>query len=256
MKFKLLLPIIVLSGFSLFTNVLYGQNPDELMILGNKFYQQGLYEQAIDEYHKIISQGYESSTLYYNLGNSYFKAGKIGLAILYYEKGLRNDPGNEDILYNLRIANSRTVDKIIEVPKIFIVKWWELLVTTFSLIGWLAITVVIYLIFLVGIGFYFLSRKLNFQRIGFLISSIALSVLIIAIVISISRYNHEVSTDFGILVEQVYSVKTSPDVKGSDAFIIHEGIKFSIEDEVNNWIKIRLADGKVGWIPKNVFGQI
>jgi len=256
MKLNFRILYIVLFFLSLSSKVSFGQTPEELMTLGNKYYQQGSFEQAIEEYHKIISQGFESSILYYNLGNSYFKVGRIGLAILYYERGLRNDPGNEDILYNLKIANSRTVDKITEVPKIFIVEWWELLVTTFSLTGWLVITIIIYLILLFGIGLYFLSKKLGFQRIGFIISSISLSVLIISIVISVSRYNHESSTNFGILLEQIYSVKTSPDIKGSDAFIIHEGIKFSIEDEVNNWVKIRLADGKVGWISKNVFRQI
>jgi SH3-like domain-containing protein len=38
--------------------------------------------------------------------------------------------------------------------------------------------------------------------------------------------------------------------------VIHEGIKFKIEDEVNSWVKIKLSDGKVGWLPNNVFEVI
>lgn len=256
MKTKFLITILSLLFLSLLNVNSYGQTPEELIKLGNKYYQDGLYEQAIEEYQKIISQGFEASALYFNLGNTYFKTGRIGMAIFSYEKGLKIDPGDDDISYNLKIANSRTVDKITEVPKLFIIEWWELLITAFSFTGWSIITIFIYLIFICGIGFYFLSKKLQLQRIGFITASSSLALLIISFVILISRYNHEASTNYGILLEQIYSVKTSPDAKSNDAFVIHEGIKFSIEDNVNEWVKIRLVDGKIGWVPRNVFGRI
>jgi len=235
---------------------LNAQTPEELIVYGNKLYQEGKYEDAIDSYQQIISQGFESSSLYYNLGNAHFRTGKLGSAILFYEKGLKLAPGDEDISYNLRIANARTIDQITQLPKIFIIEWWEILITSLSLSLWAVITLVIYLVFLTSIGLYFLSRRISIQKISFLVSSIFLALLIISSVILFSRYNYEATTNYGILLETSYSVKTSPDVKGTDAFVIHEGIKFVIEDKVNDWYKIRLVDGKVGWIPKNSIGQI
>jgi len=251
-KSKLVFSVMILF----FCGSSFAQSPEELMQQGNKHYQAEQFEDAIESYQKILSQGYESYALYYNLGNAYFRSGKLGYAILSYEKGLKLSPGNEDLSYNLKIANARTVDKITELPKLFIIQWWDVLITSFSVSGWSYIVIVIYLIFLTSIGLYLLSGKIKIQRLSFLTGSASLAVFIISIVILISRYNHEATTNYGVLLEPIYSVKISPDTKSNDAFVIHEGIKFTVEDRVNDWYKIKMVDGKVGWIQRNSFGQI
>ncbi|MEJ5352218.1 MAG: BatD family protein [Melioribacteraceae bacterium] len=251
-----LFSIIVFVMILMISNNLYPQSPEQLMNLGNKYYQEQKYEDAVQTYQKIVAQGYESAALYYNIGNSYFRLGKLGYAILYYEKALKLAPGDEDISYNLKVANARTVDRITELPKLFIVQWWEILITSLSLNGWALITVIFYLLLLTSIAFYFLSRKINLQRIAFNVGIISIIFFFVSMIILIARYNHEKSTNYGILLEPAYSVKVAPDEKSNDAFLIHEGIKFVVEDNVNNWSKIRLSDGKVGWIPDDKFGRI
>jgi len=235
---------------------LLAQSHDELMKNANKFYQEGQFEQAVLAYQKILGQGFESGAVYYNLGNAYFKSGKLGYAIFSYEKGLKLEPNDEDLSYNLRIAQARTFDKITELPKLFIIAWWEGLVTSLSLSAWSFFVILFFWILLISIAVYFFSRNSRFQRISFLSSSISLAVLIVVVVLLFARVNREAATNYGILLQQTYSVKVSPDEKGSDAFVVHEGIKFSIEDHVNDWVKIRLVDGKIGWIQKSVMGQI
>jgi len=235
---------------------LFAQSPEELMKNANKYYQDGQYEAAIQTYEKILAQGFESGALYFNLGNSYFKDGKLGYSIYYYEKGLKLEPNDEDLSYNLRIANSRTFDKITQLPKLFIISWWEGLVTSLSVIGWSFVVVIIFWIFLACIAIYLFSRRTNLQRFSFLGGSISLAVLILASVLLFARIGREASTNYGILLQTTYSVKVSPDTKSNDAFVIHEGIKFQIDDHVNDWAKIRLVDGKVGWIQKEALGQI
>ena len=88
----------------LISNNLLAQSPDDLMKSANKFYQDGNYQLAVESYQKILGQGFESGALYYNLGNAYFKTGKLGYAIFSYEKGLKIDPNDEDLSYNLKIA--------------------------------------------------------------------------------------------------------------------------------------------------------
>ena len=240
----------------LISNNLLAQSPDDLMKSANKFYQDGNYQLAAESYQKILGQGFESGALYYNLGNAYFKTGKLGYAIYSYEKGLKIEPNDEDLSYNLKIANSRTVDKITELPKLFLVSWWDGLVTSLNVSGWSFVVIIIFWILLASIAVYFFSRKAILQKISFLSSSASLALLIIAAVLLFARVNREAATNYGIMLDQTYSVKVSPDSKSNDAFVIHEGIKFAIEDHVNDWTKIRLIDGKVGWIQKNVFGQI
>jgi tetratricopeptide (TPR) repeat protein len=248
--------ILLLLMIILYVGNCFAQSPDDLMKQGNKLYQEGQYENAVETYYKIISQGFESSALYYNLGNAYFKAGQLGYSIYNYEKGLKLSPGDEDLAYNLKIANARTVDKITELPKLFIVQWWEVLVTSLSVMGWSLVVVVLFWIFFSSIGLYLLNKKFQIQKFAFVIGSISLAVLIVSIIILISRYSHEASSNYGILVEPIYNVKLGPDEKSNDAFVVHEGIKFIVEDRVNDWYKIRLADGKVGWIQGSFFKQI
>ena len=256
MKNIKLIPVLLISFLLISFGNSTAQTPEQLMQKANKFYQEQNYSEAISTYEKILSQGFESGALYYNLGNSFFKEGKLGKSILSYERGLKLEPNDEDLAYNLRIANSRTVDKISEVPKLFLVSWWEGLVTAFGISGWSILSVLTFWVLLASIAVYFFSRKANWQRITFMSGSISLSVMILLIVILFARINREAATDYGILTEQTYSAKVSPDEKSNDAFVIHEGVKFSIEDAVGGWTKIRLIDGKIGWGYKDAFGLI
>ena len=247
---------LILSMAILFAAGLFAQTPDELMSSGNQYYHDGQYDAAIQTYQKILSQGFESGSLYYNLGNAYFKSGKLGWAIFNYEKGLKIEPNDDDLAYNLRIANARTFDKIQELPKLFIVSWWEGLVTAFSVTGWSILAILFYVVLIASIAVYLLVRRAVFQRLAFMSGSISLAVLLLTFVFLFARVGRESSTNYGILLASTYSVKVSPDSKSNDAFVIHEGIKFSLEDNVSNWVKIRLADGKVGWIENEALGQI
>lgn len=232
------------------------QTLEELMQIGNENYKNENYSEAIESYSKILNQGFESAALYFNIGNSYFKTGQIGRAILNYERALKMNPGDEDIQFNLRLAKTRTIDNIKEVPQLFIIDWWNLLISMFSVSGWALVLLVFYLLLLMFIALYFLSNNINLQRLsiyGGIVSSVFL--LIFAIVLFAS-YHREVSFDYGILVANSANVKVSPTEDSSDSFIIHEGIKFELQDQLDNWAKIKLADGKVGWLQVNSFEKI
>ena len=96
----------------------------------------------------------------------------------------------------------------------------------------------------------------NRQKFAFIFGTLNIFVLILSVVLFFSSLSRESSTDYGILLTSVVTAKISPDAQSNDAFVIHEGIKFKIEDEVNNWVKIKLSDGKIGWVPSNTFEVI
>jgi tetratricopeptide (TPR) repeat protein len=249
-------PFFAIALFFLINSISLAQTPEALMKSAEQSYQKNDFQNAVELYKKVVAQGFESGALYYNLGNSYFKTGQIGYAIYYYEKGLKLEPNDEDLEYNLRIANARTVDKISEVPKLFIIKWWDGLITLFSVASWSILLIMFFILLLTSLAFYFFSSSTAIQKVTYIAGSLSLSVLIFLAVIVFARVNREASTNYGILFAESYSAKVSPDQKANNAFVIHEGIKFAIEDQVNGWYKIKLADGKVGWIEKNSFGNI
>ncbi len=248
--------VIVLFSIISFSQIAAQAEAENLLQQGNTFYQSGQFEQAIEVYEKIISLDYESPALYYNLGNSYFRSEKLGLAILNFEKALKLDPDDEDIQHNLNIAKTRTVDKIKEVPSLFVIEWWNSLLAILSINSWAILLLLFYLLLLLSIGLYYMSRSVSIQRKAFYFGFINLLVLFVVIILFVSKVNREATSDYAILLEPAITAKQSPSEESSDVFEIHEGVKIKVEEKFNEWSKIRLADGKVGWLPNSSFQEI
>ena len=106
----------------------HAQESENIFAEANKLYQENDYEKASEKYQLLLNSGAESAALYYNLGNAQFQLGQLGPAILYYEKAKRIDPTDKDVSYNLKLANSRVVDKIEVIPNFFFVDWYLQLV--------------------------------------------------------------------------------------------------------------------------------
>ncbi|OGU54473.1 MAG: hypothetical protein A2V66_00910 [Ignavibacteria bacterium RBG_13_36_8] len=236
--------------------MLWAGEVDNLIIKGNELYQNNQFADAIVVYQQVLEKGYESEALYYNLGNAYYRTGKLGYAILFYEKALKLAPDDEDINYNLLISNARTVDKIKELPKLFFVEWWEVLVTSLTVNGWLTLLIIFYYLLLVAVGAYFLVKRFQFQHYLLYWGTVNIVILLLFSLFLFARISRDESFDYGILIESTVTAKQSPNEKSGDVFVVHEGIKFEIEDQLDNWAKIKLADGKVGWLPENCFEKI
>ncbi|GAB4135466.1 MAG: tetratricopeptide repeat protein [Ignavibacteriales bacterium] len=251
MKIRLTLIFLLIMNFAMF-----GENINELFNRANRRYQSKEYDKAIELYNHIYSKGYVSAELFYNMGNAYFRLNKLGYAILFYEKANKISLNDEDIQFNLKFAKAKTVDKLDEVPTIFLTLWWNSIISIFTYSGWAIVIIITWILFLISLGLYFLSRKLLYKKYGFYFSSILFALLLFFAVIFYSSYSQETNTNYGILTDEMTIVKQAPDSQSSDAFIIHQGIKFSFEDRVNNWTKIKLTDGKVGWIENSTFQKI
>ena len=59
----------------------------------------------------------------------------------------------------------------------------------------------------------------------------------------------ERSESSAILFTPSAPVKSAPDERSTDLFVVHEGVRVDLLDSVGAWRKIRLADGKIGWLP-------
>src|SRR6187455_2725816 len=108
--------IISLLAIIYFQSILVanGITSDPLKVYheANIAYQKQEYEQSIKLYEDLVKNGDISFTVYYNLGNAYFKSGNFSKAILNYERALKISPDDEDANFNLKIASLKVVDKI------------------------------------------------------------------------------------------------------------------------------------------------
>jgi tetratricopeptide (TPR) repeat protein len=217
----------------------------------NEMYKEKKYESAITIYEKLIDSGIISSSVYYNLGNSYFRIGKLGLSVLNYERALKLNPHDEDIIHNLEFVNSRITDKVESIPQFFLFGWWESLISILSIDVLTFVGYGLYLIAIVFLLLFTFNKSARVKRKIFFTLAPIIVIMVFIIITIIGKMGYEAVNQFGVIIDSRISVKNSPDEKGSDLFILNEGLKIKIEDNVDNWTKIRLADGKVGWVQKS-----
>lgn len=232
------------------------QDVGELMKQANDYYRDGEFDKAIIIYDSLVNAGYQGTSLYYNLANSYYRVGKLGFAILNYERALKLSPSDDDVKHNLAFANLSTVDRIQPLPTFFLFDWWESILASLTINGWTYLTYFIFILLLISIVFYFFAKTI-FQQKLILFSGLGiLVVLLISLSLLIVKIYREETVIGGVVVEQSITVKTSPDQGSTDAFVIHEGLKVNLEDKIDNWVKIKLADGKVGWVENEAVEKI
>ncbi len=218
---------------------------------GVKSFTEGNYELALQVWNDIYNTGYRSANLNYNIGNAYFKMNNIPMAILFYERAYLINPADEDINYNLQIARSLIVDRFQEIPELFFVKWYKFMALFLSTNSWAKISIGSFVLCIVLISVYIYSSKYRTKVLGFWFAAMFLLLSISSLAFSVKNKSLVYKSNTAIVTNPVVSGKSSPDNSGTDLFLLHEGTKVYIEDEVGDWMEIRLSDGNKGWVPEN-----
>ena len=214
----------------------------------NKAYSAGSYAEAATLYKKVVLTGFESPDLYYNLGNTFFKLNDFANAILWYERAKRLDPGNEDIDFNLKVANNKIADKIEPLPELFYKRWIKGIIGLFPVDTWAGTAIVLFIIGLSAGILYLTSRVLFLRKIGFWLGLAAIFLALCTLTIAWSGYHDLKNQKQAIIFAPTVTIKSSPDEKSVDLFVLHEGTKVDLLDQIGNWLEIRIANGSVGWI--------
>ena len=230
----------------LFTATVFAQS--DLLQKANEHYTKEEYKQAIDDYNKILMTNLESSEVYFNLGNAYYKTKQYTLSILNFERAKLLAPDDEDIAFNLQVANQHVVDSIQELPGIFIVRWWNSLVNSQTTDAWAVISISGFILFLVLMGFYFFARTGEVKRVSFWAGCFLILLTIFSWSFAAQQKSRLVNHMEAIVMQPTVTVKSSPSEKGTNLFVIHEGLKVKITDKLGDWVEIKLADGNKGWL--------
>lgn len=253
MKKAILLAVLLVifaKGFS------QKQALDSLFAKANDAYIQENYYKAVEWYDSIYTQGFESYDLLYNLGNSYYKLNEFAKAILFYERAKLLNPKNENVAYNLELANMHVVDKIDVLPEFFLRKWRKSLQTYFSANAWAKINLISVFLLFVSFIVYF------FNRYG-LVGKFAFALTILLFITSLLSFNfgskqkkNILKHNYAIVMSHSVTIKSSPDNNGTSLFVLHQGTKVNITDQIGDWYEIKLSDGNKGWILKTDLERI
>jgi len=241
-KIIIILLLFVIAGST------KAQNNTKLFQQANDAYTASKYNNAIELYLEILSNGYESPNLYYNLGNSYFKINNIPQSIYYYEKSLKLKPNFDNADFNLKVANTKIVDKIDGVPLPFYMVWKISIENLFTLYGWSIIIIASLIVFLGLFIIYLMSNKIIIRKLSFWSSMFVFILFIFFNVCAYSQYLRIYDSKQAIVFDPSVNIKSSPDDKSTDIFVIHEGSKVSIIDKLGEWSEIKIANGSTGWV--------
>jgi tetratricopeptide (TPR) repeat protein len=244
--------ILILLILSLFVRISVSQDTSK-----DKFYQgvtyftAGSYDKALQVWTEIYRTGYQSASLDYNIGNAYFKLNNIPSAILYYERAYLLKPADENINYNLQVARTLNVDRFQEIPELFFIKWYNFVSLSLSTNTWAKISIFTFILFLLLLSLYIYSSHHRSKIMGFWFALLFLFMSLGTLAFTIRNKSLVYNSHKAIITSPLISGKSSPDKSGNDLFVLHEGTKVTIEDEVGEWLEIRLSDGNKGWVPGN-----
>jgi tetratricopeptide (TPR) repeat protein len=211
-------------------------------------YVRGEYQQAIKDYEALLKKG-ASADLYYNLGNAYYRTENITRAVLNYERALLLSPSDRDIRFNLQMARSKTIDKIVPEQEMFFVTWYHSLVNLASVDGWARTALIALALAIVLALIYLFSDRIWLRKVGFFGAFLLIAVFVFSNLFAHQQKQQLIHRKGAIVTAPAVTVKSTPAKNGTDLFILHEGTKVTITDaSMKDWKEIRLADGKEGWI--------
>jgi len=235
---------------------LYPADNKTLFDQANNEYKKAAYDSAISLYNTILKSGSESAELYFNLGNSYFKKKDVANAILNYERAKLLSPNDEEINFNLQLSQTLIVDKINVLPEFFLKKWWRSFSEIFSSDTWAWVSMVLFIITLIATAVYLFSNIIVIKKLSF-------SLAIVIFFFSILSFSHSYRLKHvnegkmsAIVMTASVTIKSSPDETGTELFVLHEGAKVWVVDEVGEWLRVKIADGNNGWLKKGDIERI
>jgi len=221
---------------------------NDLLKQANEAYAKSDFQTAADSYEKLLKENGESATIYYNLGNSYYKLNKVAPSILNYERALLLEPGNADIRFNLEIAKLKAVDKIEPIGDFFLTEWFRHIQNLLSTDVWSKLSIACFILLIGCLFLFFFTRRTFIKKGGFYVG---IGLLVVVVFGNIFAYNQKKKLtlrDAAIIFVPTTTIKSSPDNSGTDLFILHEGTKVKLKNKLGNWNEIVTADGNVGWI--------
>ena len=220
-------------------------------INGVTAYQEGDFQAAIDAFSALYASGIENAELFYNLGNAYLKNDDLGHAILWYERALKREPADPDVKFNLDYALSLTKDQKAEtaLPLSHIFFFWKYQLSAAAV---QCAAIILNLVFwsLLGVSLFWRNKKL--QRIAYL-------TLVFALLFTSTAWFNYYESAYrppAVILPPEAAIRSGLSDDATELFVLHAGTKVRIEKERNAHVRIYFADGKIGWIKKDLVGRI
>jgi len=232
-----------------FPSILSAQiNVENTFSQANELYNKGSYIEAINNYKEIIKNDFHSAELYYNLGNAYYRLDSIASSVYYYEKALQLNPNDRETIDNLELINKTLVDEIDPITTPLIESILNSISNIFYFETWGYISIFFsFLIVALFLSYYFANSS-RVKRLTFVLLCISSIFMLVSLINGNKGYNNYINNEYAVIYSYETDLKTEPNYRSETLFMLHEGTKIQVLENYNNWIKIRLVNGQVGYI--------
>lgn len=234
----------------------YATSPSELKTLADSAYARADYETAVKLYGQLVKQN-PTADVCYNLGCTYYRIDDIAHSVLWFERALKQSPSDKEVLFNLEMARSKTIDKIVPQHEFILFTYFHQMTNWFSLRTWTIVALLSFTFMLVCLLVFWASGNMAIRKFTFSSAVILLLFTILSNVCALRQKDFKQTHASGIITAPAVTVRSTPADNGNNLFVLHEGSKVEILDSsLKDWCEVSIADGKVGWIPKKAFGLI
>lgn len=227
---------------------LLSAQPAQQAARADQAYKAGHYQLAIEQYEGLLASGSYGHSIYYNLGNAYYRQGLHGRAILNYRRALLLRPYDSDTRDNLALARTRCVDRIELLPSVRFNRALRSVVDIATPVGWQVIVVVLAALLAASFCFYRLSSARSVRKSAFLAAMFVGLLLIVAAFCCTSSVLTASAHNEVVVVQPEIAVMASPDEGATMKFPLHEGAEATIDETLSGWYRIRVNDGNNGWV--------
>jgi tetratricopeptide (TPR) repeat protein len=247
MKIKALFVLLLAAVLSAIPTI-YLKAQEAEFRAGNEAYQNKEYDEASQTYEIIRKNGLISVALYYNLGNAYYQQGKLGPAILNYERALKLAPNDKQVANNLDVARQDLKDIQVGIEKSNVIASWMSLQHLQSSKGWSWLGIVFIWFGVAGIVLWLLGPSRRLKKVGFL-SGIALLIFsLLPFLLAYGRAQEEYHSMEAIIMVEETMLKAAPENESKAIQTLHEGSKVKVIDAIGEWHKVQLNDTTEGWL--------
>ena len=232
------------------------ESSTDLLESAASFYADKSYDKAIEQYTKILASGKHSRAVYNNLGSAYYKQGDIPKSILYYEKGLKQNPFDDSLLHNLSLSKEQLDSDIVQIPEFIFTKAWKFMHTRLSSNSWFVLCFLCLLGAVYGFKIWLLHSTRSTKKRGFLSGVTLLAVSILLFSLSLSQASFQNTHNTAIIIPEPIVLKSAPEEANEPIMTLEPGTKILLLDQIGSYYKVRLDNGQLGWVANGSFELI
>ncbi|MFN0135656.1 MAG: tetratricopeptide repeat protein [Phycisphaerae bacterium] len=212
------------------------------------------YRQAAAGFESLAASGVRSAALEYNLGNTYYRLGDFGKAVLHFRRAQRLDPGDARIAANLRYARERVepfippsgqtqlIDRLLFWNNNISINGRFWIGAVGSVVGWLA-----------------LLAWTRVRGVGFgIVAAIGITLGLANCASVAAQLFDEQSRPHAVVTTASQKLRAGR----GDAYdeVLKQplggGVELRVLDVRGDWVEVRLSDNVSGWLPLSAIMRV